>query len=317
MSIMSKKKKPEQSQPESKQEDLWEKMDSSIRPGGVFMVQLLMKEPCETPSMERMAEVLTRHIGRVEAAEPTDKMDAAMKSVTLFAAMEHIAHFENDQKQAPALVSIMPCETFHPEKIDEMKRSQMWDCRQDRDRILSECRYCVFANDMLGGALEPLERADFLMDYLEALVELFPTCEAVYSLNSGKLILADRIRNREAEGLDRYVRYIVNARFFNISGTNDHVVDTLGLSLLYIEDLQYHFHDMDPNWVVGHAYNMASYILNNRRPIKEGDTIDGVADGHLEQSIQWKCHFEDAMIQPGRAVLDVYMNEYAAGQRQG
>lgn len=310
-----KKKKTEQPEQKTKQEDFREKMDASIRPGGVFMVQLLMKEPCETPSIERISEVLTRHIGRVNAAEPTDKMEASMKHIMVFAAMEHIAHFKNGQ--GPVQVSIMPCETFHPEKIDEMKRSQMWDCIQDRDRILSECRYCVFANDMLGGALEPLERANFLMDYLEALVELFPTCEAVYSLNSGKLILADTVRNREAEGLDRYVRYIVNARFFNISGTCDHVVDTLGLSLLYIEDLQYHFHDMEPNWVVGHAYSMASYILTNHCPIKDGDTIDGVADGHLEQSLQWKCHFEDALIQPGRAVLDIYMNEYAAGQRQG
>ena len=311
-----KKRKPEQPKPEAKakQEDLREKMDSSIRPGGVFMVQLLMKEPCEMPSMERMEEVLTRHIGRVEAAEPTDKIAESMKRVVLFAAMDHIAHFSNGQ--GPAQVSIMPCETFHPEKIDEMKRSQMWDCLQDRDRILSECKYCIFANDMLGGAVEPFERADFLMDYLEALVELFPACEAVYSLNSGKLILADIVRNRAAEGLDRFVRYIVNARFFNINGTNDHVVDTLGLSLLYIEDLQYHFHDMDPNWVVGHAYSMANYILNNRCPIKDGDTIDGVSDGRLDQNLQWKCRFEDAMIQPWRAVLDINMNEYAAGQRQ-
>lgn len=86
-------------------------------------------------------------------------------------------------------------------------------------------------------------------------------------------------------------------------------MDTLGLSLLYIEDLQYHFHDMDPNWVVGRT--LASYILANDRLIKEGDTIDGIADGHLEQGI----HFEGAMLKPERAVLDVYMNEYAAGNR--
>ncbi len=308
-----KKKKPEQPQPEPKREDTEEKMDSSIRPGGVFMVQLLMKEPCDTPSIERMTEVLTRHIGRVETAEPTEEMAADMKGLALFAAMEHISHFKDGQ--APAQVSIMPCDTFHPEKIDEMKRSQMWDVGKDRDRILSECKYCIFAHDILGGALETLERANFLMDFLEALVELFPSCEAVYSLNSGKLIFADAVRDREAEGLDRYIHYIVNARFFNINGTRDHVVDTLGLSLLYIEDLQYHFHDMDPNWVVGHAYNMATYTLKNHCPIKDGDTIDGVADGRLEQSIQWKCHFEASMIQPKRAVLDVYMNEYAAGQR--
>ena len=314
-----KKKKPEQMQPQPnpQQEEPREKIDPSIRPGGVFMVQLLMKERCEMPSTERAVEVLTRHIGRGDAAKSSDNPDLfdKMNGLALFMAMEHIGHFQ--EKRAPVQVSFMPCDTFHPETIDEMKRSQMWDVQADRDRILSECKYCVFANDILGGALEPLERANFLMDYLEALLELFPTCEAVYSLNSGKMILADTVRNGAAEGLDRYIRYIVNARFVNISGTNDHLVDTLGLSLLYIEDLQYHFHDMDPNWVVGHAYNVASYILANNRPIKDGDTIDGVVNGQLDQSLQWKCHFEDAMFKPERAVLDIYMNEYAAGTRRG
>lgn len=312
-----KKKQPEQPQPDPKtqrEENPAGQMDPTIRPGGVFMVQLLMKEKCEVPDTARMTEVLERHIGRVEAAEPSGQTADTMKDMALFAALDHLGRFR-DGKKLPVQVAVMPCDTFHPEKIDDMRRSQMWDCLQDRDKLLSECGYCVFANDMLCGALPPLERADFDMDFLEALLELYPGCEAVYCLNSGKLVLADAIRNGEAEGPDRFIRYAVNARFFNISGTGDHIVDTLGLSLLYIEDLQYHFHGMDPNWVVNHAYNMASYILANDRPIKDGDTIDGVTDGRLDQSLQWQCHFEDAMVQPKRPVLDVHMNEFAAGNR--
>lgn len=310
-----KKKKPEKEPepaPEEKKSPL-DEMDPSVRPGGVFMVQLLMKDRCEMPPIEQMTQVLERHIGKVEVGRPLEKTADAMKNIVLFTAMDHIAKFSNGQ--SPVHVSVMPCDTFHPEKIDEMKRSQMWDCLQDRDRILSECKYCVFANDMLTGALDPLERANLDMDWLEALVELFPTCEAVYSLNSGKLVLAETIRQKKFTGLDRYIHYIVNARFFNIQGTHDSLVDTLGLSLLYIEDLQYHFHDMDPNWVVRHAYSIASYCLENRRPIKDGDTVDGVAgDGGLDQSIQWKCRFEDALIGPGRPVLDIHMGQYAAGR---
>lgn len=310
MGLFKKEKKPE---PEEKKSPL-DEMDPTVRPGGVFMVQLLMKERCEMPSLERMTEVLERHIGRVEAAKPDDKLSGSMKGLALFAAMDHIAKFSNGE--APVQVSVMPCDTFHPETIDEMRRSQMWDCLQDRDRILSECKYCVFANDILTGALDPLERANLDMDYLEALLELFPTCEAVYSLNTGKLVLADVIRSKTVSGLDRFIRYIVNARFFNIDGTDDdHIVDTLGMSLLYMEDLQYHFHSMDPNWVVGHAYDVSTYVLANRRPIKDGDTIDGVIDGNIDQSLQWKCRFEDALVQPSRPVLDIHMGQYAAGGR--
>jgi hypothetical protein len=31
--------------------------------------------------------------------------------------------------------------------------------------------------------------------------------------------------------------------------------------------------------------------------------------------VQWRCQYENALIQPAREVIDIYMNEYAAGQR--
>ncbi len=319
MGLFSKKKKPEptaqpadQSSKESSgaREEL-EKFDPEIRPGGVFMVQLLMKNPCPLPPREKMAELLSRHIGKVEAigssAEPGKKACAS------FAALDHMVEFKDGK--GPVMFSVIDCDPFRPETIDELRRSQMWSCQPHRDRILSECKYAVFAHDMLGGGLPAQIRANLLMDYLEALLELYPECEAVYFINSGKLILADEIRSGEFKGLDRYIQFAVNIRFFNIQDTNDHVIDTLGLSLLFIEDLQYHFHSMDPNWVVNHACSMATYILKNNRPIKDGDTIDGITDGQLNQNIQWKCHFEDALIRPNRAVLDVNMAEYASGSR--
>ena len=41
------------------------------------------------------------------------------------------------------------------------------------------------------------------------------------------------------------------------------LVDTLGMSLLFLPDIQYHFHGLDPNLIVNHAYNTASYLLIN------------------------------------------------------
>ena len=91
-------------------------------------------------------------------------------------------------------------------------------------------------------------------------------------------------------------------------------IDTVGMNTLFLPDLQYHFHDMDPNWVVNHAYNVASYILEHDNPIQDGETIDGVVDGQLNQEIQWKCQYEEALIQPPRGVLNIHMGKYAAGQ---
>lgn len=288
------------------QQDLTKNIDPTIRPGGVFMVQLLMKEKCELPSNDRFTQILSKHLGKVE--QYGDR-----KGNVNFVTHDYISEMKD--ASLPVTLMISDCEEFVQDSIDDFKRSQMWNCMSDRDKILSECKYQVFANDMLGGGLPARKRANMLMDYLEALVELYPQCEAVYNANSGKLIKADDIRKKEMTGIDRYIRYAVNVRFFNVEGTEDSVVDTLGLSLLYIEDLQYHFHDMAPNWVVGHAYTVAAYLLNNDNPIKDGDTVDGIRNGIIVQDIQWKCQYEDSLIQPARIVKDVCMGEYAAGNR--
>ena len=72
---------------------------------------------------------------------------------------------------------------------------------------------------------------------------------------------------------------------------------------------------MDPNLVVNHAYNVASYILENDNPIEDDETIDGIKDGNMSREIQWRCQYEDSLLQPSRAVLDINMGEYAAGNR--
>ena len=56
-------------------------------------------------------------------------------------------------------------------------------------------------------------------------------------------------------------------------------------------------------------------LFADYNPIQDGETIDGVADGQMCREIQWKCQYEDALIQPPRAVLDINMGEHAAGNR--
>ena len=229
------------------------------------------------------------------------------------AAKNYISQFK--EGPIPVQLMITPCTAFDGSEIDDFQRSQMWDCQGERDRILSECHYQVFGTDMMAACLAPKVRAEMDMNFLEALVELYPDCEAVYFFNSGKLILTRNIRGNKIPNLDRFIKYAVNVRFFNIQGTEDMVVDTLGMGILFIPDLQYHFHGMDPNWVVNHAYCIASYLLSNDNPIKSGDTVDGVADGAISRQVQWKGRYEGALIQPAREVIDIYMNEYASGQR--
>ena len=68
------------------------------------------------------------------------------------------------------------------------------------------------------------------------------------------------------------------------------LIDTVGMSTLFLPDLQYRFHDMNPNWVVNYAYNVASYILTNDNPVQDGETVDGVENSQMSRELQWKSN---------------------------
>ena len=278
-----------------------------VTPGGPFLIQLLFKSPVAMPDKAAMTDIVERHVGKVDCF-------CHDKKVAGFAVLEQIAEFKDGK--APVQLMVTSCSKFNAKSFDSFTRSQMWDCPQEeRERIFRECRYQIIATDMLTAALPAVERANLDMDFMEALAELFPTCEAFYFQNCGKLMLAGDVRSHQIEGADRFIRFGVNVRFFNIQDTEDMLIDSVGMSTLFLPDLQYHFHDMNPNWVVNHACNVASYILANDNPIKNDETIDGIIDGEITQEIMWKCQYEEAMIQPSREVLDINMGEYASGTR--
>ena len=94
------------------------------------------------------------------------------------------------------------------------------------------------------------------------------------------------------------------------------VVDTLGLYAMGLPDIQYHFHGLNPDDVVNHAYNTAIYIFDNNAPIKTGETIAGLKDGRMDIDVKWRCNYEMSLIQPERELMDIETAEFASGNRQ-
>lgn len=287
------------------EEVLQQDLNEKIRPGAIFMMQLLFEEPCAMPEKESMLSIMEKHLGNLDNFSYDEKMAG-------FAAKKYTAEFK-DAKLPPQLM-IMGGNEFDASTIKEIERSQMWNC-ENSEEILKPCKYQVLATDMMAAALYYKERAELDMDFLEAMVELFPQCKAVYFQNSGKLFTADMIRNHTIPREGRFIYFAVNIRFFNIQGTDDCMVDSLGMNTLFMPDLQYHFHGMEPNWVVNHAYNVLSYMFDNENPIGSGEPIDGIVDGVMSRDVMWQCQYEESLIQPVREVIDICMNEYAAGQR--
>ena len=269
-------------------------------------MHLLMKEKCSMPSRKRMEEVLEKHLGGVECF-------CCDENVAGFTAKRYRAEFKGED--VPPQLIITGCTVLGDYEISAMERSQMWDC-ENSEEILDACQYHVAATDLFAGAMPSYkERADLLMNFMEALVELYPECAAVQFQTSGKMFEREKILGHQIPKEERFIYFAVNARLFNVEGGTDLLLDTLGMSTLFLPDLQYHFIGIDPNLVVNHAYQMLLYLYENGAVIESGETVDGIREGELSDDVRWECHYESAMVQPTRDLLDIHMGEYAAGSR--
>ncbi len=202
-----------------------------------------------------------------------------------------------DNQRLPAQVLMSDFENFDGNNIDLMQRSQLWDC-PEKDEILANCKYKIMLSDFMASGLPYKERCAMLTEWLETTLELFPDCVAVWTPSSGKLLTREQVLNNPWAAPTRFLHFGMNIRLFNIQNTNDMMVDTLGLYAIGLPDIQYHFHDLDPNAVVNHAYNAAAYIFDTDASIKDGETIDGISEQDIDRSIQWKCQYERSSSNP-------------------
>ncbi|MCL2295864.1 MAG: DUF4261 domain-containing protein [Methanomassiliicoccaceae archaeon] len=277
-------------------------LNEEAKYSGVYTIWLLFLEKCEVPPTAVVLKKLKERFGEVDVVSGGPNLNS-------FALCSHKVTYKG-KKEMPLQVIITGCDEVTKPHGDDIARTQFWDGPDD-EALLDSCGYQVMVSDFLAAGLPPLERASILSDLIEIALELFPTCAAVYVDASGRLLTAERMRGNPYEGPLRFIWFGVNARFFNIQNTEDSLVDTLGLYALGLPDMQYHFHGLDPNEVVDHAYNTAIYQFENDAPIKSGETISG-----FSPDSRWKCQYERSLIQPSRDVLDVEMGEFASGKRR-
>ena len=273
--------------------------------GDAFVIHLLMQDKCPVPEKKDVIRIMQKHLGDIDCFSHDDKNIG-------FAVKKYPLKF--DEKTVYPMLMLTDCFLNEKLSFDELTCSQMWDCPES-DEIIARCHYDVVAVDMLSAFMDYKDRTDMLMDFTEALVELYPTCEAVYFDRSGKMFTRQAILEHTVPRKDRFIYFAVNVRFFHIEGSNDMLIDSLGMSVVNLPDVQYHFHGLDPNSVVNHAYNVLSYIYENNCPIESGETIDGLKDGKLSRDIQWICRFEESLIQPSKTVMDINTLEFASGRR--
>ena len=269
----------------------------------IFLVHLLFNEPCSIPDEETCIKVMEKHLGPLDC-----RHDGKMAGF-------HPKKYDHARYEDHPYLMLSPCTEMDNFRIDDFTRSQIRDC-ENRDEILENATHHVIAADSCTRDVPYKKRAEMLMNYVEGLVELYPDCTAVLFQPSGKMFSRSQIANSSIDEEERFIYYAVNARCFFVKETEEMVVDTVGMSVLGLPDLQYHFGGIDPGAVAYHAYIIASFIFNNNNPIGENDSVDGLKDGEFDPETEWKCRYENALIQPERTVIDVHTGEFARGVRE-
>lgn len=262
----------------------------------MLIAQLLFREKPERCSAEKARAAMEKYCGDIgETAEKSD--------ILMFPVNGLRVEFKDEPQGVPPLACFMQPAEFTP-KLDEMTRSQFWDMENGAD-FIDGVKYEVIVYAMLSAGLTYREQAELFIAQLDAAAEMFPAFEAIFTAGSGKLVPKAR-----------FLKTAVNVRFFTVQETDEMLVDSLGMYLLALPDVQFHFRALDPNYVVNYAYNLLDYQYENDFPIEDGDRLDGIgADGNISESVQWRGSYENSLIQPLRHVLDVNCGEYAAGSR--
>ena len=242
-----------------------------------FIIELLFEEEVKRPTAGAVLRAAKETFGDIEAITRNN-------DITSFAVQNYTAYKKEDNKFEPVMLGMGKVAEFKQDSISELERQQ---------------------------------RAVMLMQWLEAVLPLFPACKLVWVKPAGKLQSVQAIKKFKQQGVSKFIFSMVNIRFFNIPDSNEFIVDSTGLNGIGLSDVQFHFKGLNPNKVANLAYSLIWYVLSSEENIiKDGDTIDGMDDsGKMTSAVQWKCRYEDSIVEPLRSVLDIEMGKYAAGDR--
>lgn len=267
----------------------------------VYYVKLLFQTAVNVDA-QRIQEALRRQFKNIDVVMETELMK-------VYALLDHKVNYRD--AAIPSQLSVLDMIPFQQDTIPDLSKAQCWGM-EEPEQLMASCQYEVVVHDFMAGGHERQKRCQIFADFLDVMLSIFPECIAMYWPHSQKFIAREQYEvstwnSKELHFLDGGLL----TRFFNIQDSDAMVVDTIGLTALDLPDIQCHFHNLDPNDVVRFVGNIASYLFQEGDIINDGETIDGFAPPHA----RWICQHEDALIQPRRVVLDIEMNEYAAGNR--
>ena len=281
-----------------------------------MMVQLLFKSKPQPPTFEQLKQALEKYLGDLGEVPFFESSDESSSDMFMFPLFNYMVGVDESSNGMPVVATFLGSNTQTGIDVDEIKRHQFWNVKNGNE-IVDECEYTILVNTMLGTTLDYKDQATILLAQVGAALDCYPDCIGIYVHQSGKLITPEMFEASKGHSLsERFIDLFVNARFFNISDSDEMLVDTLGFYVFGGADVQVHLKNMNPNHVVSYVYNIASYQFDKDFPIDSGETIDSLDEnGNIQMKPQWNVQYEESMIEPHRVVLDINCGKYAGGNR--
>ncbi len=256
------------------------------------------------------AEIVERaesliHSG-VELVDGKEQEESA--KALLFIHKKHIVEYQAASVPAQTAI-ILTAKHSAPESYAK-EIQQSWGCRNARERIQASTASRL-VTEMMAHTLAPEIRVELFHGVLQAFVEMTKPHAILFKHSQQVIAPEDYLQSCANVGIQRLGA--INVRFFRISNsdTEDMIMDTRGMEEIGLHDLQCHFRQLKPDDVSYHLLNIALYIFQNGPVIQSGHTIPGIEPG-----TNWKCQFENALVEPEREILDLNPGEpFAAGER--
>jgi len=257
-------------------------------------VQLLSSQPFQVDE-DKILAALQERCGQVEKLPMKDP-----NGFYVYAFHDYTVDYV-DRGSIPAQVLISTILPWSPDTQNlqtVFQQSKFWP---DAEKVVRACRHTIMITDFLARGLPYRDRLKLFTDVVRAMISVVG-CDALYWNTSEQFIKPTVYMAAQTPDQPNLIFGAVNVRMFNIANRQpgECLMDTIGLHVLGLPDLQCHFVKLDPNQIARVLYNTANYIFIEGDVINDGETVAGLSpDDH------WFCRHEDSIVEPKREVLDI------------
>lgn len=177
-----------------------------------------------------------------------------------------------------------PDEGTEGDRVPTTEQTWDWDAADD---ALARCTHSLLVIEMFGRVHPPRERVEAFVPALCAAIEQLEPA-AVWLPNS------DRVVQPAAVLRERELAACVNVRAFRVEDSDDRFMDTLGLHVFGLPDLQCVYRDDEPMEIARLLFDVGAYLMEQGDVIEDGDDLPDRG---------WICHDAVSAVAPERRAL--------------